>query len=112
MAKKKKCPSCKKPKWSFLVVKRPDRKVRCDSCETERLRKPVEVKLTWEDIRAHRARRLIATDWIETDGGKARAGAALTEALLTYRKKLFDVTSDFSYPDEVVWPLDPSAAKD
>lgn len=89
-------------------MKRPDRRIRCDSCETERLRNPVEVELTWDDIRANRARRLIATDWIETDGGKARAGESLTESLLQYRKKLFDVTSDFNSPGEVVWPSNPS----
>ena len=107
MANRKKCKGCGHYKFSFLIRKGADGKVRCDACETDRIRKSVKVPVTWEDHKAKRQRLLLDTDWIESDAGKGRAGPQLTASLLEYRQNLFDMTANFRQPEDVVWPINP-----
>ena len=63
---------------------------------------PAPAVVTWDAIRAERARLLAASDWTQL----ADAPVDKT-AWATYRQSLRDITETFATPASVVWPVKP-----
>ena len=53
---------------------------------------------TWDNIRAERNAKLVASDWMATQD------RTMTQAEKTYRQALRDIPQTFGSPAEVVWP--------
>jgi len=66
------------------------------------------IKKTWEEIRDRRDRLLANCDW--TQMADSPLSDTMLKAWRTYRQKLRDITSTYSDPNKVVWPLAPTEA--
>lgn len=66
---------------------------------------PIQI-ITWDDIRQARNNKLLETDWIIIK--HQEQGTAIPAEWATYRQSLRDITTSFSTPDSVVWPVKPS----
>lgn len=62
--------------------------------------------VTWDEIRQLRNSKLGETDWIVIK--HQEQGSAIPAEWSNYRQALRDITSNFSTPDSVVWPVKPS----
>lgn len=69
---------------------------------------PEKLERTWDDIRARRDRLLADCDW--TQMPDAPLDDAVKVLWQVYRQKLRDITTAYSDPTKVVWPLAPSEA--
>lgn len=69
---------------------------------------PEKMEKTWDDIRLRRDTLLANSDWTQMPD------SPLSEEMRTkwqvYRQKLRDITTAYSDPNKVVWPLAPSEA--
>lgn len=69
---------------------------------------PEKLEKTWDDIRLRRDTLLANCDWTQMPD------SPLSEEMRTkwqvYRQKLRDITTAYSDPNKVVWPLAPSEA--
>lgn len=61
---------------------------------------------TWGEIRSERDRLLSASDW--TQNTDSPLALSQREAWATYRQALRDVPRNFTTPDAVVWPVEPT----
>ena len=62
--------------------------------------------ITWDDIRVTRNSKLAETDWIVIKSQEQ--GTSIPIEWSSYRQALRDITSTFSTPESVVWPVKPS----
>lgn len=75
------------------------------------------VKLEWCDNRSYeeaslfvkneRNAKLQESDWTDTYSAPTRLGQTLYDQWQTYRQALRDITTQATYPFEVVWPTSP-----
>ena len=111
MAKHKKCPTCEKDKFEFLVQERANGEVCCDSCWLDMMRLVQALMkkpgTTIEDVRAKRDRLLTASDWVEYPGPRKGMSAAKLKKWDKYRQALRDITKDCIDFDKVVFPKKP-----
>lgn len=59
------------------------------------------------EARAHRDQLLIASDWTETATGQARLSDTEKTDYVTYRNALRDISSQQTFPWEIIWPTKP-----
>lgn len=84
----------------------------CNVCHCEQLKKwtfleskcPIGkwTDISWSIIREKRNNKLTETDWWELPSQQP-----ISEARLSYRQALRDITETYSSPDDVVWPTPP-----
>jgi len=67
---------------------------------------PFQIILNWDQIRSQRNGLLVETDWVAIK--HQEQGSAIPAEWSNYRQALRDITSNFSTPDSVVWPVKPS----
>jgi hypothetical protein len=61
-------------------------------------------ELSWENARAIRNNLLKESDWISAPDAQPKPSK---ETWLSYRQALRDITTTFSNPTEIVWPVKP-----
>jgi len=59
----------------------------------------------WNNIRSNRNGLLAQTDWTQLPD--VELTVELVQAMKVYRQKLRDITTDFTSPDDVVFPENP-----
>jgi hypothetical protein len=60
--------------------------------------------LTWEEIRSQRNYLLTQSDWTVLVDASPKPNK---ESWLTYRQALRDITTTYSKPEDVIWPVEP-----
>lgn len=69
---------------------------------------PIDLDLLWSLVRVQRDHLLSQSDWTQLADVQALMPSEQSAAWVTYRQELRDVTTKYTDPREVIWPVVPN----